>query len=59
MYYPTILIYVCSDSAPNPASEKIRIRSRIHVIFTSFHIRQKNIDVDVIKVLSNPIRFHL
>jgi hypothetical protein len=45
-----------SDSAPDPTSEKIRICNRIPVISTPLHIRQKNMDADVVKILSDPIR---
>jgi hypothetical protein len=45
-----------SDSAPYPTSEKIRIYNRIRIISAPLHIRQKNMDADVVKVLSDPIR---
>jgi hypothetical protein len=45
-----------SDSAPDPTSEKIRICNRIPVISAPLHIRQKNMDADVVKILSDPIR---
>jgi hypothetical protein len=47
-----------SDSAPYLAFEKIRIRNCIHVISAPLHIRQKNMDEDVVKVLFDPIHFH-
>jgi hypothetical protein len=49
-----------SDSAPYPASEKIRIRNRICVISTPLHIRQKKYGCGCGKgiIRSDPIRFH-
>jgi hypothetical protein len=54
MYYSTILICVCSNSVPFPTSEKTRIRNRICVISALLRIRQKNMNVDVKMVLSDP-----
>jgi hypothetical protein len=45
-----------SDSAPYPTSKKIRIRNRIRVISAPLYIRQKNMNANVVKVLSDPIR---
>jgi hypothetical protein len=60
MYYLIILIRIRSDTDPTPHhirhQKKICICNRIRVISTSLHIWQKNMDVNMVKVLSDSTR---